>query len=82
MNCQTLNSLVCECEFPDETTKEYVANIIAEESDLQGYKRKLMTGIIDHNGDAIKKSMYIKSKYGQNGNFQSNITVVPGNGWT
>ena len=55
MNCQTLNLLVCECEFPDGTTKEYAANIIAEESDLQGYTRKLMTGIIDHNGDAIKK---------------------------
>ncbi len=72
-DCSMLNTLVYDCEFPDGTTKEYTANIIAEniliESDLQGHTKQMLMGIVDHkrNGDAIsKRNMHIKSKSGQN----------------
>ena len=67
-----LNTLVYECEFPDGTTKEYAANIIAQnilyEPDPDGYFSTTLKSIIDHkrNGDAVAKSRkFITTKSGQ-----------------
>lgn len=57
-----LNTLVYECEFPDGTTKEYAANIIAENiflnSDPDGHHERMIAGIVDHKraGDAVRKA--------------------------
>ena len=56
-----LNTLVYECEFSDGTTKEYAANIIAEniflDSDQDGHRDRMMVGIVDHkrSGEAVRK---------------------------
>ena len=67
-----LNTLVYECEFPDGTTKEYAANVIAQnilyESDADGYLSSTVKSIIDHkrSGDAVAKSdKYITIRSGQ-----------------
>ena len=57
-----LNTLVYECEFEDGTTKEYAANIIAEnifyDSDPDGHRNRTMVTIVDHkrSGEAVRKS--------------------------
>ena len=57
-----LNTIEYECEFPDGTTKEYAADIIAEniflESDPDSHQERMMVVIVDHNhgGDAVRKS--------------------------
>ena len=57
-----LNTLVHECEFPDGTTKEFAANIIAEniflESDPDGHQEIMMVGIVSHKrgGDTVRKA--------------------------
>ena len=70
-NNPILNSMIYECEFPDGVTKQYAANIIAENIlqsvDNQGYSSHMLDSIIDckKNGSAITKdNAYITSKRG------------------
>ena len=54
-----LNTLVYECDFPDETIKEYTVNIIAENifngSYPDGHGDRSMLALVDHkrNSDAL-----------------------------
>jgi hypothetical protein len=66
-----LNTLLYECKFNDETTKEYVANTIASnifmESDADGFSSSLLYHIVDHkcSGEAIRMAdKYITTKNG------------------
>ena len=67
-----LNTLVYECEFPDGSVKEYAANVIAEnifsEADPEGYRSRMLKGIVGHksDGEAVKKAdKYLTTKSGQ-----------------
>jgi hypothetical protein len=58
-----LNSVIYDIKFPDSQTKEYAANMIAEnmltQVDCDGYSTTLMQGIIDYKKDeatAISKA--------------------------
>ena len=50
-----LNTLVYDCELPDDTKKEYAGNIIAEnvlyEADPDGYFSYELKEIVDHKID-------------------------------
>ena len=66
-----LNSMIYECEFPDGVTKQYAANIIAENIlqsvDNQGYSSHVLSSIVDcrKDGSAVTKDKaYITSKRG------------------
>jgi len=67
-----LNMLVYTCELPDGTTKEYAANIIAEnvlyEADPDGYFSYELKAIVDHKRDdqaVSKANKYVANKHGQ-----------------
>jgi hypothetical protein len=66
-----LNTMVYDCVFPDGTTKEYAANIIAENIynnvDFDGYASSSSYVIVDHkcSGDAIRmEDKYFVTKTG------------------
>ena len=66
-----LNSMIYECEFPDGITKQYAANIIAENIlqsvDSQGYSSHELHSIVDCKKDGsvvTKDNAYITSKRG------------------
>ena len=70
-NNPILNSMIYECEFPDGVTKQYAANIIAENIlqsvDNQGYSSHALDSIVDckKDGSAVtKENAYITSKRG------------------
>ena len=70
-NNPILNSMIYECEFPDGVTKQYAANIIAENIlqsvDSQGYSSHALDSIVDckKDGSAVtKENAYITSKQG------------------
>ena len=71
-NNPILNTILYDIEFPDGATKQYAANIIAENMysslDENGYSKVVLDCILDHNKDdrAIDKAdKYIITKKGQ-----------------
>ena len=67
-----LNTAIYDVDFPHGTTKEYGANIIAEnilnQVDHDGYHSQMLEGIMDHRKEDIAVSMYNKWTTTRRGN--------------
>ena len=69
----SLNSIVYDVEFPDETIREYAVNVIAEnmltQVDKDGYSLSLMEGIVDYKRDLAtelyKQDTYVVTRSGK-----------------
>ena len=64
-----MNTAVYDVEFPDDTSKAYRANVIAEnllaQCDADGYHSQLLAGIQDHPTDGtqvLMKDCHVTSK--------------------
>jgi hypothetical protein len=77
-----LNALLYECEFDDDTTREYATNTIASnifmESDADSFSSSLLYHIVDHKRSGEATTMADKCFLTKTGTKQMNQTTV---GW-